>query len=121
MQWPPSGSGASYQHDDADPGLREADHRENLLRAESMLPGFTAGIDPARLDGWAGLRSTVPDRLPIFGESAEAGIHLATGLGSRGLLWGPLGAELLVSALEGEPLPLSRDHAGAISPRRFLS
>ena len=49
------------------------------------------------------------------------GIHVATGLGSRGLLWGPLGAELLASQLASEPLPLSRDHAGAVSPRRFLS
>ena len=46
---------------------------------------------------------------------------IATGLGSRGLLWGPLGAELLACELEGEPLPPGRDHAGAVSPRRFLS
>jgi tRNA 5-methylaminomethyl-2-thiouridine biosynthesis bifunctional protein len=113
--------GASYRHDDADPGLRESDHLDNLARAESMLPGFTSGIEADGVGGWAGFRATVPDRLPIFGASAEPGIHLATGLGSRGLLWAPLGAELLASALEGEPLPLSRDHAGAISPRRFLS
>jgi len=48
-------------------------------------------------------------------------VHTATGLGSRGLLWAPLGAELLACELEGEPLPLPRDLAGAISPRRFLS
>jgi tRNA 5-methylaminomethyl-2-thiouridine biosynthesis bifunctional protein len=37
------------------------------------------------------------------------------------LLWAPIGAELLASAMEGEPLPLPRTLAGAISPRRFLS
>jgi tRNA 5-methylaminomethyl-2-thiouridine biosynthesis bifunctional protein len=37
------------------------------------------------------------------------------------LLWAPLGAELIAASLESEPLPLSRDLAGAISPRRFLS
>jgi tRNA 5-methylaminomethyl-2-thiouridine biosynthesis bifunctional protein len=63
----------------------------------------------------------VPDRLPIFGATSLEGLVAATGLGSRGLLWAPLGAELIASQLEGEPLPLSRDHAGAISPRRFLS
>jgi tRNA 5-methylaminomethyl-2-thiouridine biosynthesis bifunctional protein len=113
--------GASYQHDDDDPAVRAADHRENLARAEAMLPGFTQGVHPIALQGWTGFRTTVPDRLPIFGASAIEGIHFATGLGSRGLLWAPLGAELLASQLEGEPLPLSRDHAGAISPRRFLS
>lgn len=113
--------GASYQHDDADGTVRAADHRENLARAESMLPGFTAGLHPMELDGWTGFRTTVPDRLPIFGAAATPGIHVATGLGSRGLLWAPLGAELIASSLEAEPLPLPRDLAGAISPRRFLS
>jgi tRNA 5-methylaminomethyl-2-thiouridine biosynthesis bifunctional protein len=86
-----------------------------------MLPGFAAGIDPGGLRGWTGFRTTVPDRLPIFGASAIEGLYTATGLGSRGLLWAPLGAELLACQVEGEPLPLSRDLAGAISPRRFLS
>jgi tRNA 5-methylaminomethyl-2-thiouridine biosynthesis bifunctional protein len=111
--------GASYQHDDADAGLREEDHRANLDRAESMLPGFTEGA--AAAGGWTGFRATVPDRLPIFGPTAIGGVHTATGLGSRGLLWGPLGAELLACQLTNDPLPLPRDLAGAISPRRFLS
>ena len=113
--------GASYHHDDADGAVRASDHRDNLARAETMLPGFTAGLHPMELDGWTGFRTTVPDRLPVFGATALAGIHAATGLGSRGLLWAPLGAELLACQLEGEPLPLSRDMAGAVSPRRFLS
>ena len=114
-------AGASYHHDDPDASMRAADHRENLERAESMLPGFAEGLSPADLDGWTGYRTTVPDRLPIFGPTEIAGICTATGLGSRGLLWAPLGAELLACQLEGEPLPLARDMAGAISPRRFLS
>jgi len=113
--------GASYQHDDADAEVREADHAANLERAESMLPGFTAGVSAAGLAGWTGFRATVPDRLPIYGPTATDGVLTATGLGSRGLLWAPLGAELLACQLTGEPLPLPRDLAGAISPRRFLS
>lgn len=113
--------GASYQHDDFDGSVRAADHRDNLGRAEAMLPGFSAGLVPEELGGWTGYRTTVPDRLPIFGATAIDGVHLATGLGSRGLLWAPLGAELLACQLEDEPLPLSRDLAGALSPRRFLS
>jgi len=113
--------GATYQHDDPDPSVRAADHRDNLARAETMLPGFTRGLHPMALHGWTGFRTTVPDRLPVFGAAAMEGLHFATGLGSRGLLWAPLGAELLACQLEGEPLPLSRDHAGGISPLRFLS
>ena len=114
-------AGASYHHDDTDATVRMADHEENLARANAMLPGFAAGLDASALTGWTGFRTTVPDRLPIFGATATPGVCVATGLGSRGLLWGPLGAELLACELEGEPLPLARDHAGAVSPRRFLS
>ncbi|MCW5592722.1 MAG: bifunctional tRNA (5-methylaminomethyl-2-thiouridine)(34)-methyltransferase MnmD/FAD-dependent 5-carboxymethylaminomethyl-2-thiouridine(34) oxidoreductase MnmC [Burkholderiales bacterium] len=113
--------GATYQHDDAGEDIRAADHRENLARAASMLPGFADGVHPIGLDGLAGFRATVPDRLPIFGATQLPGVWTATGLGSRGLLWGPLGAELIASRLEGEPSPLSRDLAGAMSPKRFLS
>ena len=113
--------GATYHHDDPDVAVRTADHRDNLARAESMLPGFTAGVDPDTLSGWTGFRTTVPDRLPIFGPAAIEGLHAATGLGSRGLLGAPLGAELLACQLAGEPLPLGRDHAGTIALRRFLS
>jgi len=101
--------------------VRAPDHRQNLARAESLLPGFTAGLHPMGLAGWTGFRTTVPDRLPVMGATALEGAYAATGLGSRGLLWAPLGAELVASEAEGEPLPLGRDHAGAISPRRFLS
>ena len=114
-------AGASYAHDDPDPSVRARDHAENLARAESMLPGFANGLDPSSLDGWTGWRATVPDRLPIFGAAAQPGLHLATGLGSRGLLWTPLGAELLACQLEEEPWPLPVTLAGAVSPRRFLS
>lgn len=114
-------AGATYQHDDAGEDVRAADHRENLARVGSMLPGFADGLHPMDLDGLAGFRATVPDRLPIFGATMLPGVWAATGLGSRGLLWAPLGAELIASALEGEPCPLPRDLAGAISPRRFLS
>jgi tRNA 5-methylaminomethyl-2-thiouridine biosynthesis bifunctional protein len=113
--------GATYQHDDAGEDVRAADHRENLARAESMIPGFTEGVHPMGLDGLAGFRATVPDRLPIFGATQVPGLWTATGLGSRGLLWAPLGAELIASKLEGEPSPLPRDLGGAISPKRFLS
>jgi tRNA 5-methylaminomethyl-2-thiouridine biosynthesis bifunctional protein len=113
--------GATYGHDDDDASVRVEDHRRNLERAETMLPGFTRGLEAQALEGWTGFRTTVPDRLPVFGATVDDGLCLATGLGSRGLLWAPLGAELLASALAHEPLPLPRDLAGAISPRRFLS
>jgi tRNA 5-methylaminomethyl-2-thiouridine biosynthesis bifunctional protein len=113
--------GATYQHDDGDEAVREADHRENLERARRMLPDFAEGVEAAGLGGWTGFRSTVADRMPVFGALESPGLYAATGLGSRGLLWGPIGAELLACALAGEPAPLPRDLAGAMAPQRFLS
>ena len=112
--------GATYQNDDLDPAVRATDHRENIARAEAMLPGFTAGLHPMALDGWTGFRTTTHDRLPIFGLLDE-GLYAATGLGSRGLLWAPLGAELIASHVAGDPVPLPRVLAGAVSPQRFRS
>jgi tRNA 5-methylaminomethyl-2-thiouridine biosynthesis bifunctional protein len=111
-------AGASFGHDDADLGVRVDEHAANLARVERMLPGFTAALDPAALDGRAGLRVTTPDRVPAFG--LLDGTHgVATGLGARGLVWAPLCAEILVAALEDEPLPVERDLAEAIAPARF--
>jgi tRNA 5-methylaminomethyl-2-thiouridine biosynthesis bifunctional protein len=113
--------GATYHHDDFDASVRIADHEANLQRVRALLPGFVEGVDPTQLNGWTGFRATVPDRLPIYGATAIEGVCVATGLGSRGLLWAPIGAELVASILCKEPLPLPRDYAGAISPLRFLS
>jgi len=113
--------GATYGHGDFDESVRASDHRENLARSDALMPGFAGGVDADSAGGWTGFRATVPDRLPIYGATSLPGVFTATGLGSRGLLWAPLGAELLASFLESEPAPLPRVLAGAISPLRFLS
>jgi tRNA 5-methylaminomethyl-2-thiouridine biosynthesis bifunctional protein len=48
------------------------------------------------------------------------GLYGSFGFGSRGLLWAGLGAELIASLLEGEPLPVERRLAEALDPGRFL-
>ena len=113
--------GATFQLDDPESGPRTADHAANLARAESLLPGFAEGLDPARLEGRVAFRATTPDRLPIYGEmTGHPGIHTALGLGANGLLWAPLAAELLASRMEGDPWPFERDLAAAIGPQRFV-
>jgi tRNA 5-methylaminomethyl-2-thiouridine biosynthesis bifunctional protein len=112
--------GATFQIDDPGSEPRVADHAANLARADSLLPGFAAGLDPAHLAGRVAFRATTPDRLPIYGELREyPGVRAALGLGANGLLWAPLCAEMLASQMEGEPLPLERDLAASIDPGRF--
>jgi tRNA 5-methylaminomethyl-2-thiouridine biosynthesis bifunctional protein len=114
-------AGASFDFDDADGSLRVADHEGNLDRVERIVPGACAGIAPASLDGRVGWRAVVPDRLPMLGPigTAAPGLYGAFAYGSRGLLWAGLGAELLASHAEGEPLPLEGKLVDALSPGRF--
>jgi tRNA 5-methylaminomethyl-2-thiouridine biosynthesis bifunctional protein len=113
-------AGASFGHDDTDLAVRSTDHADNLARVARMLPGFTAGLDAAALEGRAGLRITTPDRVPAFGLLRE-GRAIATGLGARGLVWAPLCAEIMAAQLEDEPLPVEAELADAISPVRFAT
>ena len=129
-------TGATLTYDDDEAGERHADHRENLAQLDLTLPGFAASIDPAQLHGRVGFRPLSPDRLPIVGPvpatvAAGAnsrlynlprlpGLWCVQGLGARGITWSALMADLLVSRIEGEPLPLERDLVDALDPGRFL-
>ncbi|NJD24605.1 MAG: bifunctional tRNA (5-methylaminomethyl-2-thiouridine)(34)-methyltransferase MnmD/FAD-dependent 5-carboxymethylaminomethyl-2-thiouridine(34) oxidoreductase MnmC [Betaproteobacteria bacterium] len=129
-------AGATLQIGDDDPAVRIADHAENLARLELMLPGFASGIDPAALSGRTGFRPMSPDRLPIVGAVPVAGppatgtrlaalprlpgLWCVQGFGARGIVWSALMADLLLSRIEGEPLPLENDLVEALDPGRFL-
>jgi len=128
--------GATSQDGDEDTCERLADHRTNLDNIKRMLPGFASDIDPARLHGRVGLRPMSPDRLPIVGPVPDAaaasrngrlpalprlpGLWCVQGFGARGIVWSALMADLLLSRLEGEPLPLESDLVDALDPGRFL-
>jgi tRNA 5-methylaminomethyl-2-thiouridine biosynthesis bifunctional protein len=112
--------GASYDLGDDDEELRADSHAGNLERLERLLPGSAAGLDPQELEGRVAFRATVRDRLPIAGAMDGRGLYGAFAYGSRGLLWAGLCAELIASALEGEPLPVERKLAAAVAPERFL-
>ena len=134
-------SGATSQHDDADPTVRGADHAHNRERLTRLL-----GVDEATLGapeiGRVGWRAQTPDRLPLIGalpdlhalaaarradaprlvpriRSERSGLYVFTGLGSRGLSHAALGAELLASWISGAPCPVEADLRDALDPARF--
>ncbi|MGG2042503.1 bifunctional tRNA (5-methylaminomethyl-2-thiouridine)(34)-methyltransferase MnmD/FAD-dependent 5-carboxymethylaminomethyl-2-thiouridine(34) oxidoreductase MnmC [Burkholderia gladioli] len=139
-------TGATYEPDDLDPILREAGHRENLVRLAALLPHAQVDsnmlADPASLAGRVAFRCVASDRLPLAGALGDeaaaaaharalsgaqprdlpraAGLYGAFGFGSRGFVWAWLAAELIASQLEGEPWPIERELAEAIDPARFL-
>jgi len=127
--------GASLSYEDDESSERVSDHADNLARLRLTLPGFAAGIDPATLCGRVGFRPMSPDRLPIVGAMplpggatnrrlrdlpVTPGLWCMQGFGARGIVWSALMADLLLSRLEGEPLPLENDLVDAVNPGRFL-
>lgn len=113
-------AGATLTPDDTDPAPRLDDHLENMVRLDAVLPGYSRGLDPAKLDGRVGFRPMSPDRLPIVGPlAASDGLYTLNGFGARGLVWASLCAELLASQIAGDPLPVEADLVQAVSPTRF--
>ncbi len=137
--------GSSYDADEGPLVEQPAVHAANLARLSGMLPrqaDAVAAIDPATLSGYVGVRTVTHNRLPLVGQVPDEaaalaqaaslrgahlrdlprmpGLYAALAYGSRGLTWAALGAELLASQIEGEPLPLESDLADAMDPARLL-
>ncbi len=113
--------GATYEHDDDDPTPRAASDLANLARLEAILPGAGEHVAADRVSGRASLRATLPDRLPIVGAvDGQAGLYVAAGYASRGVVWAGLLGEALADRMTGQPLPLEADLLRAIAPERFI-
>ncbi len=112
--------GATYEHDDLELAPRAASDQANLARLEAMLPGATAQISVAGVNGRAALRATVPDRLPLLGAVDGApGLYVAAAYASRGVVWEGLLGEALADVMTGAPLPLEKDLLAVLDPGRF--
>jgi tRNA 5-methylaminomethyl-2-thiouridine biosynthesis bifunctional protein len=49
------------------------------------------------------------------------GLFVFTALGSRGITWSALGAQLLASIITGAPAPIEASLIDAVDPARFVS
>lgn len=138
-------AGATFSPGETGTELRMEDQQQNLAMLERMLPGlYRTGqenaTDPA-LQGRAAIRCATPDYLPMAGPLLDskllvanpprhnadpaslpwlAGLYVNTGHGSKGLVNAPLCAELLASAICGEPIPAGKKLLAALDPNRFL-
>jgi tRNA 5-methylaminomethyl-2-thiouridine biosynthesis bifunctional protein len=110
--------GASYDLGDFSTEPHAQAHASNLQRLAGLLPGWEKNFSADQLQGRVAFRATTPDRLPIIGALAP-GLYAFTGLGSRGIVWSALGAELLACQLTGEALPVEQDLVAAVSPQRL--
>jgi tRNA 5-methylaminomethyl-2-thiouridine biosynthesis bifunctional protein len=109
--------GASFDVEDDEPAPRASSDEGNLERLGRILPGFSR-MDVPGSKSRVAFRTVASDRLPLAGKIGED-VYGLLALGSRGLIWSSLGAELIAAALEGEPLPLEGDLVDALAPSRF--
>jgi tRNA 5-methylaminomethyl-2-thiouridine biosynthesis bifunctional protein len=137
--------GATYAPNSDDLEPRVDDDFTNLAAANSLLqhPAWTA---KDILGHRVSLRTATPDYAPIVGQIADPrdwdsrldglkydasfqpsealpylnGQYVLAGLGSRGTLTAPITAELVVSQILGEVLPVSEAVRDALAPDRFF-
>jgi len=117
--------GSSYQpeqqaeRDDAANHARNFAHLQQLVPplAEALCARFAAG----QLNAWKGTRCVMADRLPVVGPlngGDQPSLWICAGLGSRGLSFSVLCAELLAARMGAEPWPLETSLAKALNALR---
>lgn len=129
--------GASSQPGDDDALPRLADHQANLDRLQ-RLTGLTAAQGAPGCLGRVGWRVQPADKLPLAGPlpalriepgarldqarlvPREAGLHLLSGLGARGLTLAPLLGEVVAARITGTPVPLPQGLVDQVDPARAL-
>jgi tRNA 5-methylaminomethyl-2-thiouridine biosynthesis bifunctional protein len=113
--------GSTYGRGETDLAPRRSDHQENLTKLGALLPAVEQRVvqtfSSRAVKAWTGVRCASADRRPLLGE-LERGLWVSTAMGSRGLTFAALCAELLAARLHGEPLPLEKRLAQALDALR---
>jgi tRNA 5-methylaminomethyl-2-thiouridine biosynthesis bifunctional protein len=116
--------GSTFERGATTAQIEPGDQIANRERLARLLPHvFNAGeAGWASAQAWAGVRCTLPDRLPAVGSvgpQTAPGLLVCAGMGARGLTLSVLCGELLAAELFGEPWPLERKLALALLASRF--
>ncbi len=115
--------GASFIPNDDQTDLRIEDHQHNYELLQQYQPQLAQRIndDPEEWQGRAALRAQTADYLPLVGryDRISPNLYIFSGLGSKGFLFAPLCAELVVSQMLNEALPVPSNLAYLLRPNRF--
>jgi tRNA 5-methylaminomethyl-2-thiouridine biosynthesis bifunctional protein len=122
----------TYQRASADCTPRREDDETNKTQLRSLLPELAEKLlldacgKSATTQPWVGIRCTTPNRLPALGplktgadSDPVIGLWLCTGMGSRGLSFAALCAEVLAACLHAEPMPVEDRLVKALLPRHM--
>ncbi|AYQ29369.1 MULTISPECIES: FAD-dependent 5-carboxymethylaminomethyl-2-thiouridine(34) oxidoreductase MnmC [unclassified Polaromonas] len=116
--------GSSFERDNERAEIKPEDGLHNLGKLQDLLPGaarvLAPQFGPGKAQHWAGVRCATPTRLPMLGplQASEApGVWVCSGMGSRGLTFAALCAELLAARLHAEPLAVEQRLADGLAPQ----
>jgi tRNA 5-methylaminomethyl-2-thiouridine biosynthesis bifunctional protein len=117
--------GSSYQPADRAERPDQDNHFGNWQHLHALLPELADALQPkfeaGALNSWKNIRCVTTDRLPVVGplESSQApALWICAGLGSRGLSFSVLCAELLAARWGAEPWPVEARLAKALNALR---
>ena len=117
--------GSSYQPEhqmersDLDNQARNFEHLQQLL--PELARHLALAFSGTTLKTWKGTRCVTADRLPAVGPletQAQPSLWLCAGMGSRGMSFSVLCAELLAARMGAEPLPLEAKLARSLEALR---
>lgn len=118
-------AGATYEAAHQPPAIAAEHHCSNLAKLHTLLPAAARTLAPAftpeAARGWGGTRCVSADRLPLVGpleDGAQPTLWINAAMGSRGLSFSLLCAELLAARLGAEPWPVEASLAHFLHARR---
>lgn len=108
--------GATHDRGVTQPTPADDASDRNRDTLSQTLPGRWNRHSGAPLNRRTAVRATTPDRLPVCG-ALDEGLHVLSGLGSRGFCAAPLLAEHLISQITRTPSPLPLAWSQRLAPR----
>lgn len=141
--------GASFNLKDDNTELTQQDHIDNMTKLTNIAPSLTHELPSfhvSELQGKVGFRTTTPDYFPVAGPlphwqhmderfgalrkkankrimstgSVQPQLYCNIALGSRGLAYAPVTADIIASLISGQTLPVTTDLYQHLHPARFL-
>lgn len=108
--------GATFEPNNADPETKESDDAK-IIEAVTRMTGIAP---PQIISRWGNVRTATRDRFPIVGVLPDReNTYVLGALGSHGLQFGLLLAEILACLLTDAPLPAGRDAVNTVLASRF--
>ena len=113
--------GSSYQPDSKPALPDEKNHAANLGRLNKLIPRLgqvlAEQFQAGHVNGWKNTRCVTADRLPMVGPLYKAdnpSLWICAGMGSRGMSFSVLCAELLAACWGAEPLAVEASLAQSV-------